>query len=43
MFYKTGVDITNDRQMFEFLKGHFEYHTMSSWNRLYSIANDVKM
>ena len=43
MFYKTGVDITNDRQMFEFLKGHFEYPTMSSWNRLYSIANDVKM
>ena len=30
MFYKTGVDITNDRQMFEFLKGHFEYPTMNS-------------
>lgn len=43
MFYKTGVDITNDRQMFEFLKGHFEYPTMSSWNRLYSIANNVKI
>lgn len=43
MFYKTGVDITNDRQMFEFLKGHFEYPTMNSWNQLYSIANKVKL
>ena len=43
MFYETGIDITNDRQMFEFLKGHFEYPTMSSWNRLYSIANKVKL
>lgn len=43
MFYKTGIDITNDRQMFEFLKGHFEYPTMNSWNRLYSIANNVKL
>lgn len=43
MFYKSGIDITKDKQMFEFLKGHFEYPTMSSWNRLYSIANDVKM
>lgn len=43
MFYKTGVDITNDKQMFEFLKGHFEYPTMNSWNQLYSIANKVKL
>jgi hypothetical protein len=43
MFYKKGIDITNDRQMFEFLKGHFEYPTLSSWNRLYSIANNVKL
>lgn len=43
MFYKTGVDITNDRQMFEFLKGHFKYPTLNSWNLLYSIANNVKM
>ena len=43
MFYKTGIDITNDRQMFEFLKGHFEYPTINSWNRLYSIANKVKL
>lgn len=43
MFYKTGVDITNDRQMFEFLKGHFSYYTMNSWNRVKSIANNVKL
>jgi hypothetical protein len=43
MFYKTGVDITNDKQMFNFLKNHFEYHTMNSWNRGSSIANKVKL
>ena len=43
MFYKTGVDITNDKQMFNFLKNHFTYWTMNSWNRLESIANNVKM
>lgn len=43
MFYKKGIDITNDKQMFNFLKNHFEYPTMNSWNRLYSIANNVKI
>lgn len=43
MFYKTGIDITNDKQMFNFLKKHFEYYTMNSWNRLASIANNVKL
>ncbi len=43
MFYKTGVDITNDKQMFNFLKEHFEYYTMNSWNGLCSIANNVKI
>lgn len=43
MFYKTGVDITNDKQMFNFLKNHFEYWTMNSWNRMESIANNVKL
>ena len=42
-FYKTGLDITNDKQMFEFLKNHFEYYTMNSWNGLKSIANNVKV
>ena len=43
MFYKTGIDITNDKQMFNFLKEHFDYPTMNSWNRLCSIANNVKL
>lgn len=43
MFYKTGVDITNDKQMFNFLKQHSEYWTANSWNGLKSIANCVKL
>lgn len=43
MFYKTGVDITNDKQMFNFLKNHFEYYIMNSWNIAKSIANNVKL
>ena len=43
MFYKSGVDITNDKQMFNFLKNHFTYHTMNSWNGERSIANNVKL
>ena len=43
MFYKTGIDITNDKQMFNFLKEHFAYPTMNSWNRCESIANKVKI
>ena len=42
-FYKTGVDITNAKQMFEFLRGHYMYDTMNSWNGLKSIANNVKI
>ena len=43
MFYKTGVDITNDKQMFNFLMNHFQYYTCNSWNGLRSIANCVKI
>jgi len=43
MFYKKGIDITNDRQMFEFLAGHYRYSTLNSWNGLYSVANCVKV
>lgn len=43
MFYKKGIDISNDKQMFEFLKGHFTYPTMDYHNYRYSIANNVKM
>jgi hypothetical protein len=43
MFYIKGIDITNDKQMFNFLKDHFQYYTMNSWNRLKSIAHNVKI
>ena len=43
MYYVKGIDITNDKQMFNFLKDHFQYYTMSSWNRSKSVANNVKL
>lgn len=43
MFYVKGIDITNDKQMFNFLKNHFQYYTMNSWNRQKSIAHNVKI
>ena len=43
MFYVKGIDITNDKQMFNFLKDHYTYYTMNSWNGLSSIANNVKV
>lgn len=43
MFYKKGIDITNDKQMFNFLKNHFNYFSMHGWNRLQTIANNVKL
>lgn len=43
MFYVKGIDITNDKQMFNFLKDHFTYSTLNSWNGLESIANNVKV
>ena len=42
MFYKK-VNKNNNKEMFEFLKGHFEYSTMNYWNNLWSIANNVKI
>lgn len=43
MFYVKGIDITNDKQMFNFLKKHYQYYTLNSWNGLKSIANNVKV
>ena len=42
MFYKK-VNKNNNKEMYEFLKGHFTYFTMNSWNREKSIANNVKI
>lgn len=43
MFYQKGIDITNAKQMFNFLKDHYQYYTMNSWNGLKSIAHNVKV
>ncbi|HHX66749.1 MAG TPA: hypothetical protein GX708_01665 [Gallicola sp.] len=42
MFYKK-VNKNSNKEMFEFLKNHDVYYTLNSWNRLYSIANNVKV
>ena len=43
MFYTTGVDICNTKSMWNFLKEHYTYYTMNSWNRSKSIAHNVKL
>lgn len=43
MFYKKGVNISKAKSMFKFLKEHFMYYTLNSWNGLKSIANNVKL
>lgn len=43
MYYKKGIDITNDKQMFNFINSHYQYDTLNSWNKLQSIANNVKL
>lgn len=43
MFYKKGIDISNTKEMYNFLKNHYTYDTMNSWNGLKSIANNVKI
>lgn len=42
-YYKSGVDISSTKSMCEFILNHFQYYTMSSWNGLKSIANNVKL
>ena len=43
LFQKTGVDICSPKSMFNFINEHFKYWTMNSWNRLESIAHNVKL
>lgn len=43
LFQKSGVDICSPKSMFEFINNHFTYDTLNSWNRLESIANNVKL
>lgn len=42
MFYKK-VNKKSDKEMFYFLKEHFTYYTVNSWNLNKSIANNVKV
>ena len=42
-FYKTGVDICSTKSMWNFLKNHYTYYTLNSWNRQKSIAHNVKL
>jgi hypothetical protein len=42
MFYKE-VNIKKRGEMIAFLKNHFRYHTMNSWNRSTSYANNIKL
>lgn len=37
------VDTTNRQAMIDFLRGHYRYHTMNSWNNSKSYANCVKV
>ena len=42
MYYKE-VDKRYREAMTAFLKKHFRYHTMNSWNRSTSYANNIKL
>lgn len=43
MFYTPYVDIASVKSMWHFLKNHFTYSTMNSWNGQKSIAHNVKV
>ena len=43
LYRKTNVDICSAKSMHDFLRNHFNYYTMNSWNGLKSIANNVKI
>lgn len=42
VFHKE-VDTTDRKAMVDFLKSHFRYYTMNSWNRSTAYANNVKI
>lgn len=41
--YYKEVNLNNRAEMINFLKNHFRYHTMNSWNKSTSYANNVKI
>ncbi|NOS74908.1 MAG: cysteine protease [Methyloglobulus sp.] len=42
-FFQKKVDRRSRSAMVDFLQGHYRYNTMSSWNRLTSYANNIKI
>ena len=42
-FFYTGLNEKTLEQKYQYLKNHFEYDIMNSWNDLKSIANNVKI
>lgn len=42
-YFVKKVNKSNNKDMYNFLKGHFTYFTLNSWNGLKSIANNVKL
>lgn len=43
IFFDKTQKVKTAKQKFNYLKEHFKYYTMSSWNGLASIANNVKV
>ena len=43
LFFQNKVDRRSRSAMVDFLKGHYRYNTMSSWNCLTSYANNIKL
>lgn len=43
MFKPKQLHIGHAKECFNYLHDHFRYHTLNSWNRLQSIANNVKV
>ena len=43
MKFEKTVDMDNRAELVSYLKNHFRYYTMSSWNRSTAYANNVKL
>ena len=42
-FFRPKNEKMNDQEKFDYVKKHYRYNTMSSWNRVTSFANNVKI
>lgn len=42
-FYFNGLKERTLKQKYQYLKNHFEYDILNSWNQLKTIANNVKV